>query len=210
MFFFFGLGFQYFAAGPLTETDPSGAELDTLQPYDMAFYWSYARLIAGFSVGASVKLIDSRIVTSDSAGAIDLGVLSPSFWDGRLRLAFTATNLGRDMLQFDQSYEPLPMALRLGSSCQITKAWLASLDAAFPRGDRPYGALGTEYWFNADGIWKFAGRMGFNSQTIGSIDGFTGLAFGFGIASRSFSVDYGLVPFGGLGQSHRMSVTFNF
>lgn len=206
----FGGALQYFSAGTLTQSNESGANVGTLHPYDMAVYFSYARVLAGFALGATAKVIDSQIVGSASAGAVDLGALSPRLLDGRLRLAFTATNLGGDTLVYDQEGSKLPMTFRLGGALEAAKDLRLTLDAVAPKSDRPYGAIGCEYWLKDEGAWRFAGRAGFNSETLGSIDGFTGASFGFGIASHGASFDYGFVPLGGLGQAHRLSFTVDF
>ncbi len=206
----FGGALQYFSAGRLAQTDETGATTGDFTPYDMAVYFSYAREVGGFALGATAKVIDSNILTSASAGAIDLGLLSPKLFGDRLRLALTATNLGGDTVVFSQEGAPLPMTFRVGSAFAATKDLRATADGIFSRSDRPNGAAGLEYWLKDDGAWRFAGRAGFNSQTIGSIDGFTGVSFGFGVAARAVSFDYGFTPLGGLGQAHRLSLTCDF
>ncbi len=213
----FGASVQYFSAGGITQTDATGTDTGTFTPYDLAVTLGYAyrlngvgpQVMDGFAVGLGVKFVQSRILTSAQTGAVDLGILSPGYLDDRLMLAFTAVNLGGTM-KFDQWNENLPLALKLGSAYKIADRWLTSLDISFPRNDDPYAALGTEYRFATDGPWKFAGRAGFNSQTIGSIDGFTGVSFGTGIGHNGLAMDYGFLPFGGVGQAHRISLTFNF
>lgn len=76
--------------------------------------------------------------------------------------------------------------------------------------DRPYLAVGGEYKLVSTGPWSFAGRAGFNSQTIGSIDGFAGVSFGIGAGYRGQKLDYGFLPLGGVGQAHRVSLTIDF
>lgn len=212
-----GAGYQYFSAGSITQTDQAGANIGTFRPYDLAATLGYAyvfkglgpELLDGFSLGLAAKFIRSQVLDAAQTGAVDLGVLSPRYLQERLRLAFTATNLG-GTLRFEQSRESLPLALRLGSAYRITERWLAALDAAFPRGDAPYAALGTEYQLLTEGPWKFAGRAGFNSQTVGGIDGFTGASFGAGIGYGGCVMDYAFVPLGGVGQAHLVSLTYNF
>jgi hypothetical protein len=214
----FGAGLQYFSAGSLDQTDPTGTDVGAFSPYDLALTASYAYMLHGFdfmsdlngfSVGLSGKYIQSRIVGLAATGAADLGLLSPAYLDGRLRAAFTLVNLGGKM-KFEQEAEPLPLALSAGSSFQITPRWLVALDARFPRDDRPNAGLGTEYKVAAAGPWSLAGRLGYNTQTVGSIDGLTGLSLGFGLGFGGASVDYAFVPMGGLGQAHRLSLTYGF
>lgn len=213
----FGAGLQYFSAGGITQTDTTGTDVGSFNPYDLAFSLGYAyklnglgpRVLDGYSFGLAAKFIQSKILTTAQTEAVDFGVLSPAYLNDRLRLAFTMTNLGGTM-RFDAYNENLPLNLKLGSSYKIRDGWLAAMDVDFPRGDDPYVALGTEYQLATSGPWKFAGRAGFNSQTIGSIDGFTGLSVGIGIGYSRLAVDYAFVPLGGVGQAHRLSLTCSF
>ena len=210
-----GAGVQYFSAGSIAATDATGSDAGTLTPYDLALSLAYAHKLDGlgpldgFSVGVTGKFVESKIVTSARTFAADAGILSPPFFNERLRLALTAVNLGGTM-KFDQATEQLPVIVRFGSSFKITPAWLASVDASAPRNDHPYVGLGTEYWLVNGKDWGFSGRAGFNSETIGSIDGFSGIAVGFGLRLRGLAMDYGFVPYGGIGQAHRISITYNF
>ena len=75
---------------------------------------------------------------------------------------------------------------------------------------RTYADIGTEYWLPTRAEWKFACRAGFSSQTVGSITGFTGVSLGFGLRYLGKSFDYAFVPLGGLGQAHRISLSYDF
>jgi hypothetical protein len=167
------------------------------------------KYLDGFSVGGAFKFIDSKILTSAQTEAVDIGLLSPGYMDGKLHLAFTADNLGGP-LKFDSLNDNLPLAFKAGSAYQITPKWLASLDISAPRGGNPFAGIGTEYVLYRDKTWSFAGRAGYNSQTEQSISGFSGASFGFGIGYRGLSIDYAIVPLGGLGQANRISLTYNF
>ena len=211
----FGAGLQYFSAGGITQTDVTGTDVGSFNPYDLAFSLGYAykfdgaQSLDGFSIGVAGKYIQSKIMTTAQTAAADFGVLSPAYFGGRLKLAFTMTNLGGTM-KFDADRENLPLNFKLGSSYKIIDHWLAALDVNFPRNDNPYAALGTEYQLVTSGPWRMAGRAGFNSQTIGSVDGFTGVSFGVGIGYNRLAMDYAFVPLGGVGQSNRLSLTCNF
>ncbi len=206
----FGMGLQYFTPGRLTRTNEAGTYLENLVPYDLAVSWSYAHEYRGFSLGATAKIIDSKIINSGSAGALDVGVLSPDLFDRRLRLGFTATNLGEDAIVYDQAGAKLPMTLRAGAAWRASPELRLSSDAVFPRSDDPHLSLGAEYLVSRSGPWEFLARGGFDTSTLGSVDGFTAVSFGFGVESRGASVDYAFAPLGGLGQVHRLSLSFGF
>ena len=206
----FGAGVQYFSAGSIPETDENNTSLGSYSPYDLATSLGYAYQFSenGLAVGVVAKYIRSKIIDSANAFAVDFGAQTRWYGD-RLRLAFTTVNLGSKM-KFDQDSESLPLALRCGSAFRITRHWLASFDLISPKDNATYAALGTEYsWFVRDGI-SLAGRMGYNSLTAGDISGFTGVSFGFGLAYQTISFDYALLPYGGLGITHRISLSFKW
>lgn len=214
-----GTSFQYLSAGGITETDDAtGTEVGTFTPYDLALAWGYAyrlegagkpTFLDGFSGGLAVKFIRSKLLDSDQTAAVDLGLLTPSYWGGRLRFAATAANMGGG-LKFEQESAGLPLMFRLGGSGIITDRWTASMDVGFPNDADPFVGLGTECVYPVKGGWSLAGRTGFNSRTVGEVGGFTGFSFGVGLAYDKLSVDYGLVPFGSMGQVHRASVSARF
>lgn len=217
--FALGFGAQYLGYPAITQTDNLGTPLGDFNAYDLALNWTAAYEfqgldavpeLNGFSFGATAKLINSRILASASAGAIDLGLLSRPYDDGRLRFGVRVANLGGDTLQYDNNGERLPLSGTLGAAWQISPRCLLAADAVLANYDQPYFAAGTEYWFANDGKWRFAGRLGFNSRTLGSVDGVTAGAMGFGLAGGGWSLDYAITPFGNLGQAHRISATHNF
>ncbi|MDD5629503.1 MAG: PorV/PorQ family protein [Elusimicrobia bacterium] len=199
----FGLGLQYFSAGSVDQTDENFSPLGSVTPYDLAASAGYAyKFERGFSLGASAKFIQSKLTQTANTAALDLGLLWPGLIDDRLRLAFTAQNLG-GTLKYDQAKESLPMAFKAGAAFRITPNWLAALDAAAPRNDSPYLNLGTEYLLAAGDWWRFAGRAGFSTQDLRP-------AVGIGIGGGAMSVDYAFVPYNYLGDVHRVSLTFSF
>jgi hypothetical protein len=168
----------------------------------------YAWKVGNWSAGLAGKFIQSRIMTNAQTGAVDAGLLSPAYFD-RLKLALTMTNLGGTM-KYDSASERLPLAFKVGSSFKIIEHWLAALDVRSARDDRPAVGVGTEYQWVSSGPWKLSGRTGFNSRTIGSVDGLTGISFGLGLGTDRLTMDYAFVPLGEVGQANRISLTCNF
>jgi hypothetical protein len=204
--------FQYFDFGSLTQTDADYNSLGSFHPNDLALTLGYARKVAvldGASAGASVKYIRSVIVQTAQTAAVDLGLSSRGYLDRRLRLAAAVLNLG-GTLKYRDTSENLPLTIKAGGLFRITDRWLAVLDRASPRGDDPYAAVGTEYRLPVPGGWEFAGRMGYNSQTLGDVTGVSGLSMGVGVGSRGLSFDYAFTPYGGVGITNRFSVSARF
>ncbi len=210
-----GVSAQYFSAGSIAETQ-NYQNIGSFNPYDLALSAGYAYplgdnagILSGYSLGLSASFIESEIVSQANSEAVNLGLLSPLYLDGKFRWALTANNWGPPMT-FDQVSSPLPFAMHVGSSYQITPRWLGALDIGFPEGGSPYFNVGTEYDVWRDSQWDFSGRAGYSSYTLNSIGGFTGFSFGFGVARPDLSFDYALIPYGALGQANRISLTFKW
>lgn len=206
----FAIGTQYLSAGRITETDSAGNELGAFYPADVAVSFGYAHRLGAsrrsFSVGATGKFIRSRILASAQTAAVDLGLLSPAYLDERLRLGLTASNIG-GKLRFEQACESLPVLLKVGAAYRLGERWLAALDVGLPKDNGPYAAVGVERFLPVSDRWSLAARAGFNTRTLGDVDGLSGASLGFGITNRRLSVDYGFLSFGGVGMAHRLSLT---
>ncbi|MCR4296542.1 MAG: PorV/PorQ family protein [Elusimicrobia bacterium] len=209
----FGASVRYFSAGRIAQTDEAGNDAGGLSPYDLAlslgFAYELTGALDGYSAGVGAKLIQSRIVGTARTGAVDAGLLSPALLDGRLRLGLTMSNLG-GTLRYDREAQPLPFGAKLGGAYRAAENLLLSADLGVPGNDRPFAALGAEYRVRAAGAWSFAGRAGFNSRTIGSVDGFTGASVGAGIGFGLCAMDYAFLPLGATGQAHRLSLSYSF
>ncbi|MCG3204295.1 MAG: hypothetical protein KCHDKBKB_01010 [Elusimicrobia bacterium] len=204
-----GIGAQYMSAGTLTGRDDSGFETGGFEPKDLAVSLGYARSVGGLSVGLAAKFVQSKVIDSAETGAIDVGLLSPAFFNEKLRLALTASNIG-GKIKFDEKSEDLPLLLKIGSGLQVSKKLLLGADIGFPRDNEPYGAIGTEYLIPVGQDISIAARAGYNSKTPGDVDGFTGASFGAGFNLKKMSFDYGFVPFGDIGSTHRVSLSLGF
>ncbi|MDD5628734.1 MAG: hypothetical protein PHU21_06695, partial [Elusimicrobia bacterium] len=104
----------------------------------------------------------------------------------------------------------LPLTFKAGGAFKLTQRWLTSLDVGLPRDDGAYAAVGTEYAFPVKGDWNLAGRLGFDSRTVGDVTGVSGLSVGAGFACKALSLDYAFVPYGGLGITNRFSASIRF
>jgi hypothetical protein len=209
----FGLGAQYLSVGRIAGTDENGTELGNFTPLDAAYAIGFAHRFNaasfqhGSSFGLSFKVVDSRIMKSAMATAIDVGVTSRPLYEGRLRFGLAALNVGTKM-KFDQAREKLPQVVRAGTAYRIHDRCLVSCDLGFPSDNNPTLAVGSEYIWTHERNWNLTGRLGFNSTTIADINGFSGFSFGFGLGFSEMSLDYGFLPFGSLGLSHRISFSY--
>ena len=204
----FGLGVQHQSFGSLDTRDASGFPAGGLSPTDTAFSVGAARNLGPASWGAALKVVRSQVVDSASTMALDLGLLTPATLKGRLELAFTASHLGGG-LKYGSVSEPLPMTLRAGSLLKLNTRWSAALDVVSPKGGDAFGALGTEYRLSTGGGVAWALRAGYSTASS-DVEGATGLSAGAGMAMNGMRLEYGFVPYGDLGSTHRMSLSYDF
>lgn len=212
----------------VTGGDANTPDLGTFKTQDMAGSLAYAHQLDlsghNLSLGAALKYISSDLGDTTGVGlsygnvtakadtfALDLGALMPlgqpdSFKGGSLQASLAVLNLGGE-LKFKDEGDPLPLDIKPGL------AWKGKLN------NRPLNAvldsdilvndsltlvnLGFEYWF----IEQMAFRTGYQLKEDNPAPGF---ALGLGFKHTNLSVDYAFVPFGNLGDTHRVSLGYRF
>jgi hypothetical protein len=112
-----GASLQYYGYGSMTEADATGTITGTFSPKDVAFGAQYSHDITDrWRGGVNLKLIYSGYAdyTAFAIGT-DIGV---NYFDPESDLSFSATvsNLGGQVKRFDESYDRLPIDVRLGWS----------------------------------------------------------------------------------------------
>jgi len=204
----FGASVQYLSAGDIKKTDTSGVESGSFSPNDLAIALGYARKFPGVSIGFSGKFINSKIVDSASSQALDAGLLSEPYLNGKLQFGLSMSNLG-GKLKYEQTEEDLPVTYRVGSSLTLFERWLISGDLSSSKGSDVQYALGTEYLTSVSKEFKLIGRIGFNSHVASNVEDGTGIMAGLGFKWSQMGLDYAFSPYGELGTTHRISLNFS-
>lgn len=108
---------QYFGYGGISETDISGNVVGSFSPKDLNFSASYSHDITeNLRGGITLKYLYSSYADYTAmALATDLGI---NYFDPEKDLSLSAvvTNLGGQVKRFNESYDRLPVDLRLGWS----------------------------------------------------------------------------------------------
>lgn len=201
--FAFGLTFLWMGdINVTTFNDRLGTSGDTFTARDLSFVFSYGHQINDYvSAGATLKRIRSTLddITAN-ATAVDFGLLASLPIEG-VTLGANVQNLG-NRLKFVQDSDRLPFVYKFGAAYSYRKKALLAVDLSKPIDNRYRVNVGGEVvLMNA-----LALRGGYNSAN--DLDnGFTG---GAGVRIRSISIDYAFVPFGVLGNTHRVSAMFQF
>ncbi len=212
-----GMAVKYMNYGKITQTDTAGAETGDLTPYEISVNVGFAAYITGFNkepeerfvLGATGKIVRSKLLASDSTVSSDLGILFPYFFENRFQLAMSAQNL-MGTLRYDKEGYPLPLILRFGSVTRISDNFLITADIVGPRDNAPFLAMGGEFKAGFGKATDVALRAGGNTRAVGDLKGFHNLTFGTGIRYSAYSIDYSFSPFGELGSVHRISAALNY
>ena len=110
-----GVGIQYFGYGSMKETDESGTVIGSFSPKDVAFSAYYSHdIYGGLRGGVALKVMYSSYESySAVAIATDLGInyYNP---ENDLSLSLVVANLGGQVKRFTDSYDRLPIDVRLG------------------------------------------------------------------------------------------------
>lgn len=207
------IGVLYLNAGGISEVDNTGVDTGgQFTPRDMAAMAGWGATVTDYlDLGIGLKYVDSRIQAAAKTGTVDIGA--------RMRLdvmgmPYTAALAGRNLagrLRYHEQSDPLPMDVRLGQMIRPIPHWLVSLDIAFPRDNDWYPAFGTEYSIPFEKDLTGFLRIGYDGRVSpGDLEGIAGMSVGFGAAIKNWNVDYGWVPYGELGHTHRFSLSAKF
>ena len=204
----FGFNLNHFDFGSVPRTtiaDPGGtgdgAGLD-----DWAVSAGYGhKVLDSLSLGVAVKYLRETIDTSASQGfAADVGALYKASFASDLTLGAAVQNMG-PTVTFATAHENLPMNVRAGAGYQFTvlgRENTVALDLTRQRGQNVLVGVGAESRL----INVLPIRFGFSTRN----DAGLGITAGFGYLYKRASFDYAVVPYGDLGFTNRISLSWRF
>ena len=204
--------------GGITQTDISGSTLGEFNPKNTVYSLAVGRTIFDMTdgerevdLGITGKFFSSQIVEKASGWGVDVGILVSYF--GRIpnRLGVQVQNLGQGQ-KFDQKRDPLPAAFKFGGSLTPAPGILFSADVTVPQGGQIRGAVGTELSIVTpeETDLRAAIRGGIDTEAFKDQPGFSGVSMGLGFSFAHLAIDYAYVPFGELGNTQRISLSFGF
>jgi len=199
---------SYVSMGELDKTDENGKETGKFRPYDVLLGFSFGKKLSNsISVGVSAKFLQEKIdVEKAQAFAVDLGGLY-FFPNNGLILGVNVQHLGTRMKFIKESF-PLPWNFKVGAAYRLIDGALTFAADANRAVDSDIDiGFGAEYRIMS----IFDLRLGYR-YTIGGNDLGTasGLRAGIGVEFKDYRLDYAFVPYGELGQAHRVSLVASF
>lgn len=208
----FAFGYTYLLVDNIDKRSVNEEDLGTFNAKDTSISISYGQknvaseIIENLYLGASLKIITSEIdQTIATTGALDIGAsYSPM---SKLNTALVLANMSPG-IKFREVTDKMPLCLKFAASYDAgTKTKLGMQIDEYLLDNKFYAALGTEYAFIKELALRFGYRFGYDTASLGNSAGITA---GFGFKIWSVNMDYAFVPFGELGDTHRLSFIGKF
>lgn len=202
----FAGSFVYYSVGDIDLINSQGQQSTVKAQQDLSASFNYSRILLDkFSAGATIKVLNSKLLDSFSATAfaIDVGGHA-KFQEDRLTVGAAVSNVGTG-LKYLNTNEPLPLTLQAGASQRWSfEEWgniILSGDLVSVKDEKVKELIGGEYLWNHIVALRGGYKIG---QDLGKY------SFGFGITVGSLQIDYAMTDGGRLGFSHSASVAFKF
>lgn len=159
-----------------------------------------------FSYGVTMKYLQESIDGDKGTSfAADAGVL---YRTDRFTFGAAVQHVGPGYSLVEEKFD-LPATVRMGAATRVLNEKMTlSADLSKAVDNDATVHAGAEYQLTP----SFNLRGGY-SLTPGNnldVDGLTGITGGIGAAIHNFNVDYAFLPFGDLGATHRISLSFHF
>lgn len=199
---------SYISMGELERTNEYGDIEGKFRPYDLIVGLSFgSKLNSSISAGISAKVLQEKIDEEKAQVlALDVGLLY-RLSKGRALLGIGLRNLGTKMKFIEESFS-LPMSLNIGAGYRlIDNALTVATDLELPSDNDPNVGLGFEYKIVSILNLRAGYRYTFGGNDLGVV---SGLRTGIGIEFGRYKFDYAFVPYGDLGQAHRISMIASF
>jgi hypothetical protein len=215
-----GVGVVYLSQGEMDRRDAAGNRDGSFRADDMAATVSLSRILRpGLGVGVNLKYVQQTIAEHKASGlAFDVG--SQWILSRRLALGLSAQNAGSKMKFVREEYD-LPLTVSGGAAFSPFSGLTVSGDLRHDvHGRESVFSLGTEFW----AMSTIALRAGYNTPFGGTAPSVSrpgekpgvlagasdGMGVGIGLRLFGSQMDYALVPYGSLGDTHRLTFTHRF
>jgi hypothetical protein len=162
------------------------------------------RMSEVLSLGGALRVVNSKLDNVSATGfAADLGARLRIEQIQGLTLGVSVTNVGTG-LKYIRDKDDFPWAIRVGGAYEVPRANLLLAGDLVKFSDRDIdGGVGVE-WRPIDFV-RLRGGYRTQGRDVGK-----GLTGGIGFNFAGLELDYAYVPFGVLGESHRISASYLF
>lgn len=208
-----GFSFLYFSQSAIQGYSSLGNPTDSFTPSDLAASLGWGKKVEAAYFGAAVKFIRSQLAgASDQTFAVDLGAQLrrvAEVGEGTLDLGAAVRNIGPG-LKLGSQRDPLPLQIDGGVLWQATPRLAGQVEGHLAADSDPFVSVGVEGNLPVVKGVSAALRGGYNTRNGKNVDGLAGVCAGMGLDLVRLRFDYAWVPFGDLGQTHRISLGLRF
>ena len=161
-----------------------------------------SKISDNLSLGTNIKVIQESIYNEKAMGyGADIGAL---YRLENFRFGLSVQNFGTKITLYKESF-PLPFNIKTGVSYMLfDKRLTIAADMNKPADNDINGRFGAEYWIAE----MFALRAGYKTNVEKNTG--SGISAGLGFKYKDSQIDYSYLPFGDLGDTHRLSLTLKF
>ncbi len=201
-----GADIVYLSLGSLQGRDSSGATTRDYNPYNMGGSLAYGVNLGDVSAGLTLEMLSQSTGTLTSMGlGANAGVL---YTKGIFSAGLNIQNIGNSS---SGSGYTLPTNIRAGVALKLLdttqNSLLAALDTQYLFNDADYMSLGAEYVYDQTLALRVGYKMGLKQTDL---EGMIGISGGVGLKLANLSIDYAIVPYGDLGTTQWMMLTYAF
>jgi hypothetical protein len=201
-------GMNYLSVSKIERRGTTDTEqpISTFDNQNFAASASYGRAFGdALAVGGTLKYVRTALdALKENAMAVDAGLLARTPVDG-LTVGAAMRNLGSNI-----GPDSMPLTFKGGAAYRMVggQLILASDFDWLMTERRGYWSLGSEFWISRNLAVRAGYQFGHGADQLQSR--LVGLGAGLGVKFGRFTMDYAFIPYGDLGDTHRMTVGLRF
>jgi hypothetical protein len=205
----FGFQFGFLHYGEFEEYGDEPNLIGKFYSYDFYTGISYSKeIFQNAGIGINLKYIHLNIASETSNGvSIDFGFL---FKEDVFSFGILLQNIGPKM-KFIDEYYPIPTNAKIGCSIFFEDNGFISFSIEVPIDNKIKFSTGIEFILEQIVAVRIGYFTRFKKEYEGGLlQNFTGITAGIGIVQKNYTIDYTFIPFGTLGNTHRISFSILF
>ena len=207
----FGLGLMYLHMGAMERRGANRELLDgTFTAHDFAATLSYSKcLFSNSSVGVNFKLIRQTIEAASANGiALDIGLLQKTVMKD-LNVGIVIQNIGPRMKFVNVGYN-LPLTIIASVAYNLYGIFNIGANLNYLVFDsRATANLGMELWLGPVALRARYGHvyslLGEDTRSKIDVNDLSSFGIGLGVKINRYQLDYTFIPYGELGDTHRLT-----
>ncbi|MCS7151483.1 MAG: PorV/PorQ family protein [Endomicrobia bacterium] len=205
-------GITYLIVKDIEKRNEKEELLGNFNAKDIALTVAYAKnnplpqVLPGLNLGGNIKFIQSEI-DQIVAYTLSLDIALMYSPTEKINTAILIQNISYG-IKFKNETDPLPLNLKFALAAKPQKKLTVGTEIdGFIVDQKLYLSLGGEYWVIPNIAVRCGYKSGYDTASLGSI---VGLCAGLGFRIWNIGIDYAFVPFGELGDTHRVSLLVKF